>query len=130
MRQILCLTVALLIVVVISGCRSGIQGVHDHQRYETGEIKAGSSNYSYQSGIYPLTHNIDNVFSNSSEFYRDSRLKSEVWSQGSHPLMKLEFYESGRLKSEERYDNGVVIFGMYFTEEGELARTVGQRLKK
>ncbi|MCP4711116.1 MAG: hypothetical protein GY869_21050 [Planctomycetes bacterium] len=128
MSRFLCL-ILVVFLMVVSGSRSRMQSTHGNQLYDTGEIKTDGSIYSYKSGIYPLTHNIDNLFSQSSDFYRDGRLKSEVWSQGSNPLLKLEFYEDGRLESEERFFNGMVVFGMYFTAEGELARTVGQRLK-
>ena len=122
--------IAVLAILVICGCQSGMSRVSDHQMYDTGELKSDGDSYYYASGIYPVIHKIDNMFSHSSDFYKDGRLKTEEWFQGSNQLLKLEFYGDGRLKSEERFDNGVIVFGMYFTGEGELERTVGQRLKK
>ena len=125
MRRILFLMIPAL--VGLYGCGSGSNMTYHTQLYGRGEPQGEGRGYSYVFGIWPFELHREYLFGCSDEYYKNGRLKSEQFSQGHSPLVKLEFYENGRLKSEERFDGGKVAFGAYYTEDGKLEKTVGQR---
>ncbi len=105
----------------VGGCAypSGLSIIQDHQQYDSGKLKAELVNYH-------LSKNLG--WAHVSAFYENGRLQSDEWTDAFGRLVKLAFYESGRLKSEERFTNGQLTFGAYYTDTGELERAVGDRL--
>jgi len=104
---------------MILGCNNR-SIIKDHELYDTGEVK--SKAVSFVNG----TSGGDSYVS---EYFKSGRLKSEQWSRDNRPVVKLEFYENGLLKSEERFFGGELTYGAYYSEDGELNRTSGQRLR-
>jgi len=102
-----------IIVVILSGCRafSNMSHVRDHSLYDSGEIKTIGS--SHASASYLGLGNLKNGVSvgHTSEYYKNGKLQTEVWSLNGKPRMKLNFYENGRLQSEERFDQGERVYG-------------------
>jgi len=105
--------------VAACGCTHSRGFIRDYQRYDSGQPKGEAVVY-YDGKSQRQTH--------VSEFYENGRLKSDEWSEFNRPLIKLAFYESGRLKSEERFSNGQLTFGVYYSDAGEVERTIGERL--
>jgi antitoxin component YwqK of YwqJK toxin-antitoxin module len=93
--------------------------IQDHQQYDSGKLK-------WEVACYYLGKTVQ--WTHMSAFYENGRLQSDEWTDAFDRLVKLAFYENGRLKSEERFTNGQLTFGAYYTDTGELERTVGDRL--
>lgn len=109
-------TILLLVVAGVCGCGSSESLVRDYDLYDTGKPRGEAAYYS------------EGGFGHSSEYFENGRLKSQQWSRKRTPLIKLAFYENGRLKSEERFFNGQLAYGVYYTEDGGMERTIGRRL--
>ena len=53
----------------------------------------------------------------------------EQWTENGRPVVKLEFYENGHLKQEERFSGSELTYGAYYSQEGQIKRTIGQRVR-
>jgi hypothetical protein len=113
---------AILLTTVVAACgcvQSPRSTVHAASFYDSGKPKEAVSTY-YEGKLLQQ--------SDRSEYFESGRLKLEEWSGSRNPLVRLAFHENGRLKSEERFFNGQLAYGVYYSEAGEVERTVGQRL--
>jgi len=126
-------TVGLLVIMlassltVVGGCSrlsANRSIIRDYELYDSGEPKTTIGAADYKALGEPQV----SLYSYTSEYFKNGRLKCEQWSANGRKQMKLEFYEDGRLKSEERYLNKEVAFGAYYDEEGRPVKTVGNRL--
>ena len=119
------LTILLLVCIAVSGCFSGQSMIHDYELYESGKPKSEATSYYYEG------RDSQNQISHShlTEYFENGHLKTEEWSMGINerkPLFKLTFHENGQLKSEERFFNGELVYGIYYTQEGQIEQTYGE----
>jgi antitoxin component YwqK of YwqJK toxin-antitoxin module len=117
------LTIMLLVCSAMFGCRPQSAFIHDYKLYENGNPKSEADIDSIKSQFF--SYKYEYYQSHLTEYFENGRLKSEEWSQGHQPGSKLEFYENGQLKSEERYLNGKLVYGIYYTANGQTERTTG-----
>jgi antitoxin component YwqK of YwqJK toxin-antitoxin module len=104
-----------LVATVVCGCSSSDYVIRDCDLYATGKLKREAVYYS------------EGKFEHLSEYFENGRLRLQQWSARRRPLVKLTFYENGRLKSEERFFNGELTYGVYYTENGVTEQTIGRR---
>jgi antitoxin component YwqK of YwqJK toxin-antitoxin module len=117
------LSILLLVCSAMFGCRPSMAFIHDHKLYENGNPKSEADIDSIKSQF--ISYKYEHYQRHSTEYYENGRLKSEEWSQGHQPGSRLEYYENSRLKSEERFLNGKLVYGVYYTENGQIERTSG-----
>lgn len=121
------LSILLMVAVGLCGCSSSPNKhsiVKDYELYDSGEPKMTILAANYKAvGQRPVP-----LYSYTSEYFKNGRLKYEQWSTSDQEQVELEFYKNGRLKSEERYWNKEVAFGAYYDEDGRPVKTVGKRL--
>jgi hypothetical protein len=103
--------------VALCGCRSNDFKVHDSRLYDSGKPRESTTD-TYANGKQVSSHSV--------EYFENGRLRTDEWRGPHGPLFKLTFYETGRLKSEERYFNGELIYGVYYSQAGDVERTVGK----
>ena len=118
------LSILLLVCSAMFGCRPSMAFIHDYKLYENGNPKSEADIDSIKSSAFSF-YKFEDSQSHSTEYFENGRLKSEEWSQGHQPVSKLAFYENGQLKSEERFFNGKLVYGIYYTANGQVERTTG-----
>jgi hypothetical protein len=106
------------------GCQLNRSSISDQQFYETGELREDASIIRVSFGEERTS------YGRSAEYFKDGRLRKIHLYGDDQPAVVLEFHSNGRLKSEEQRVADKLTFAVYYDENGNVERSLGERVRR